>query len=373
MLLNTLWDSGSTLSFITNQRARRLQLRGKPIKLEVVSIGGEVKTIESMVYTLSITDDKLRDLEICVIGINTISSEIHKIDLSPLSNKFKTVNLKEINPPQGGQIDLLIGIQYAAYHPICCETRGNLVLMQNRFGYVIAVSHPEIKDKTTNMVAHANIQHINDQASFFELESMGISSFPICGNCKCGQCHLGGKNMSIKDEKEYDIIRSNISFNVETGRFIASYPWIRNREMLPNNRCVALATLNATERRLGRNDEYARLYSRQIEDMIDRKAARKVSEAELANYQGAKYYIAHHAVLKPESRTTPCRIVFNSSAQFHGLSLNDYLAKGPSLLNQLLGILLIFRERRVAFIGDISKMFHAIAIPFEDQMVHLFL
>ena len=77
--------------------------------------------------------------------------------------------------------------------------------------------------------------------------------------------------------------------------------------------------------------------------------------------------------MKPDSNTTPCRIVFNSSARFQGFARNDYLAKGPSLLNQLLGILLRFRVGRIAFIGDISKMFHAIDIPIEDQITHLFL
>ena len=86
---------------------------------------------------------------------------------------------------------------------------------------------------------------------------------------------------------------------------MASYPWIKNREELPNNRCVALATLKSTERRLGKNDGYAKLYSRQIQDMIDRKAARKVNEEELAEFKGAKYYISHHAIMKPDSNTTP--------------------------------------------------------------------
>ena len=67
------------------------------------------------------------------------------------------------------------------------------------------------------------------------------------------------------------------------------------------------------------------------------------------------------------------RIVFNSSAKVNGASLNECLAKGPSLLNNIMGILLRFRQERFAFIGDIRKMFHSIMIPVEDQMMHLFL
>ena len=90
-----------------------------------------------------------------------------------------------------------------------------------------------------------------------------------------------------------------------------------------------------------------------MQDMVDRKVARQVSTEELANYQGPKYYITHHAVMKPSSKSTPCRIVFNSSAKYCDASLNDYLAKGPSLLNSLFGILLRWRQNKIGFIGDI--------------------
>ena len=110
-----------------------------------------------------------------------------------------------------------------------------------------------------------------------------------------------------------------------------------------------------------------------MNDMFRRKAARKVSEEELSCYKGPKYYIAQHAVLKSDSKSTPWRIMFNSSAKYQGLSLNEYYAKGPSLVNQLLGILIRFTTERYAFVGDISKMFHSIGISLQDQMTHLFL
>ena len=66
-------------------------------------------------------------------------------------------------------------------------------------------------------------------------------------------------------------------------------------------------------------------------------------------------------------------IVFNSSANFRGHIPNEYYTKGPDMLNNLLGVLLRFREEKVAMIGDIAKMFHSIDIPILDQMTHRFL
>ena len=47
--------------------------------------------------------------------------------------------------------------------------------------------------------------------------------------------------------------------------------------------------------------------------------------------------------------------------------------KGPDLLNDLFGIVLRFRENKVAFIGHISKIYHRIRIPEADQHMHRFL
>ena len=72
-------------------------------------------------------------------------------------------------------------------------------------------------------------------------------------------------------------------------------------------------------------------------------------------------------------KSTPLRVVFDFASPFHGVSLNSLLHKGPGLIGYLLGVLLRFREERVAFTGDISKMFLQILLAKEDTHVHRFL
>ena len=371
-----MWDGGSTLSFITFRKAKELQLRGKPVTLRMVVVGAETKIIESEIYKIRLIDNKGNLIEIEVLGIDRISTPVNAIDLSCIKGLFQ-VKAEDYKRPDGKEIDILIGMQYAGYHPVRIEAAGHLLLLRNCFGYVIAGHHSQLKEGTKVFVKHATVLNatgILDQIEkFYSMEQLGISCTPKCGSCKCGNCHPGGKDMTLKEEKELSYIQECVTFNQDSGRWIAKYPWIMDPALLPNNRCLAYATLKSTEKRLFRNLEHAQLYKRQIEDMIDRKAARIVTNAELEEYQGPKFYIAHHAVMKPESKSTPCRIVFNSSSKFYGKSLNDFLAKGPSLLNNMLGILLRFRQNQVAFIGDIKKMFHSIEIPNEDQMTHLFL
>ena len=178
----------------------------------------------------------------------------------------------------------------------------------------------------------------------------------------------------IVEEKEHEMIKDGLIFNEQTGRWLSHYPWIQEPECLTENKYFAQAMLRSTEKRLKRNLLHAETYQNQMKDMVDRKVACLVSEEELRAYQGTKFYITHHDVFSPNSSSTPMRVVFNSKAKVKGgYSLNDCLAKGPCLLNQLLGILMRFRLEQFAFIGDIKKMYHSIDIPLRDQMTHLFL
>lgn len=64
--------------------------------------------------------------------------------------------------------------------------------------------------------------------------------------------------------------------------WIARYPWIKEPNQLKNNIKVAVARLRTTENRLRKLDvEYSMNYQREIEDMVRRKIARKLSDSEI--------------------------------------------------------------------------------------------
>jgi len=63
-------------------------------------------------------------------------------------------------------------------------------------------------------------------------------------------------------------------------------------------------------------------------------------------------------------------VVFNCSAKFQGVSLNDNLLQGPDLTNSLIGVLTRFRQKPVAFMGDIDSMFQQVRVT-EDHRNYL--
>lgn len=71
----------------------------------------------------------------------------------------------------------------------------------------------------------------------------------------------------------------------------------------------------------------------------------------------------------PHSSSTPVRIVWNSSQEFRGISLNDLLHKGPDILNPIRGVLLRFKSGLHAALGDVKKMYNSVWLKDE---VHLY-
>lgn len=91
-----------------------------------------------------------------------------------------------------------------------------------------------------------------------------------------------------------------------------------------------------------------------------------------------KIFQNHHAEPAPPSRENaecwylPNQIwvVFNTGAQYSGISLNDVLLTGPDLNNSLLGVLMQFTKVQVSILTDIKPMFHCFLVQ-EEHMNYL--
>lgn len=81
------------------------------------------------------------------------------------------------------------------------------------------------------------------------------------------------------------------------------------------------------------------------------------------------WYLPMFGVYHPK-KPDQIRVVFDSSAQYNGTSLNNVLLTGPDLNNSLLGVLIRFRRERVAVMADIEQMFYCFVMR-EDQRDYL--
>ena len=88
-----------------------------------------------------------------------------------------------------------------------------------------------------------------------------------------------------------------------------------------------------------------------------------------------KHYIPHHVVITPQKATTKLRIVYDASARskFGNKSLNECLYRGPVLLQNLCGILLIFRLYKIGIVSDIEKAFLQVGLQQSERDVTRFI
>ena len=258
--------------------------------------------------------DKARlPTNVTVLRIERISSESKAMDIDGIRKLFKSPKAQDVDRPKEGEIDCLLGYEYAAFHPVRIQAIGHLLLLHNRFGTVIGGKHPKLIENKKRIVQHVMLYHANvniQMEDFYWVERLGVDGSPRCGSCKCGQCHSGEKDMTLKEERKYNLIEEKLVYKPDQRKWEAGYPWIKDPRSLPDNKAYVLGTLKSTEKRLKRFPEHAKVYQKQIEDMVKRGAARKLTRQDMDDYCGPKFYTSHHEFLKPESKSTPMQNSF---------------------------------------------------------------
>ena len=104
---------------------------------------------------------------------------------------------------------------------------------------------------------------------------------------------------------------------------------------------------------------------------MEKGFARKLLSPKKHVMDGEQWLLPHHPVINPH-KPLP-RAVFDSAAKHNGVCLNDCLEAGPSLHNDLPGILLRSRERPIVLVGDVSDMFFHVRVKEEDRKYHRYL
>ena len=172
------------------------------------------------------------------------------------------------------------------------------------------------------------------------------------------------KGMSIKDQEAKKRMENSVF--VVGGHYEAGMLWKSDTPWLPNNRQTAEARLQSLKRKLKRDENIHRKYREFMENLIQKGYARKMTEEEALRRSQRTWYLPHHGVFHPQKQGK-IRVVFDVASLHNGVSLNNQLLQGPDLTNNLLGILLRFRQYPKALVADIEGMFNQVKVPPEDS------
>ena len=109
---NVFWDGGSTCNHITFQKAKKLQLSGKPTMIKIRTVGEDIsdaKIISSAIYAPHLLNKEGTGVPFKLYGVKTISNDVLKGSMDDVKDLFPNTNIEDVIPIEG-EIDVLIGI-----------------------------------------------------------------------------------------------------------------------------------------------------------------------------------------------------------------------------------------------------------------------
>ena len=173
--------------------------------------------------------------------------------------------------------------------------------------------------------------------------------------------------LSIEDRRFMVIMEKGIHKN-KFGNWEMPLPFRSQNVSMPNNRGYAVKRLNGLLRTFKRKPQMEKDYVEFMLKMLDKGHAVPVPDEEISpsEHSGRIWYLPHFGVYHPK-KPEQIRVVFDSSAEYQGKSLNRELLTGPDLMNSLAGVLIRFRREDVAAMCDVEQMFHSFHVSPEHQ------
>ena len=259
------------------------------------------------------------------------------------------------------RVDILIGLDtyWKLMSSDIISKPGGLVAQKCIFGWVLSgpLPSPPRSMSATAMSIQLLCSNCTDLGNFWDLESVGIKPH---------------ETLDVHDPVLAEF-KNSIQFS--NGRYVVALPWkpVNVRPTLLSNEKMARARLKHLTLRLDKNPDLKFRYHKVFCNMIEEGIIEEIPQYE--HYDDTNiFYMPHRPVVKEARKTTKIRPVFDASAKgFNGISLNDCVEAGPSMIPDLPGILLRFRRWKIALTADICKAFLQIQVKREDQDVHRFL
>ncbi|XP_033254138.1 uncharacterized protein LOC117193495 [Drosophila miranda] len=352
-----LLDTGSTITMVAESFIQRIGLPRTHARIPVVGLGANPAGVTRGRATFTLLS-RTSSASVVVTGLimNTLTSSIpaQRIESNtPMWKRISDLPLADPTFGKPGEIDVILGAdqlwnlytgqrkEFGSEYPIALHTN---------FGWVITGSYHLSSDAHNHALAHHAHEDLDTLVrSFMDMERVQPSDATI----------------DASDPAEQHFVHTHARRN--DGVYIVQYPFKESAPPMGSTLPQALRRFSSLERKFRKFPALKQQYVEFMEDYIQRGHMEVIPSSTVENGPANHNYLAHHAVFKPDSTTTKCRVVFDGSGEdCNGSSLNSRLHIGPPIQRDLLGVCLRFRQHRYVFCTDIEKMFRGILVS-EDH------
>ncbi|CAH2266948.1 jg10262 [Pararge aegeria aegeria] len=348
-----LLDNGATAHYVTRQLCERLGLERRNVSSTVTGINNQVShSAESCNLSIesSCGDYKL-NIECYVLPQITNSLPSCNIDIQCIKLP-PNIQLADPSFHISSPIDILMGAD--VFWDVICSNLIDLgkqrpKLQQTKLGWLVSGTFNKYRNTNTSPTTCLFSQ--NNEAlltRFWELESINPKY-----------------SLSLEEQACEKSFAEN-TWRDNDGRFIVTIPLKESPDVLGDSFQSAKNRFLALERRFQRNPILKKRY---LDFMTEYENLGHMSDTsktlEPSNKpQNRSYYLFHHGIVRESSTTTKLRVVFNGSSPSsnNGKTFNSIQMVGPVVQDDLISILLRFRQHKYVVSGDIEKMYRAILV-----------
>ena len=364
-----LLDNGSQGTFVSQNVLNQLKVKGMDTSLEIHTVTGKKIEKTSIVYGLEVSSVNANENPVNISLPKVYSRQTLPVTVDEIPTPEKLSNwpyLKDVcqHLPSvtDGEIGLLIGGSCPkALEPlevISSQDDGPFAY-KSRLGWCINGPMEATRSKTVCNIIQVR-ESIDGESHFFSvkevLKDRSIKNMIIATSSLDFNESDKQASMSVEDCRFLKLMQSN---EHKDGHYYLPLPLRSPEKMVPNNRFQALQRANGLKKRLEKDDKMKEDYIKFMNALFENGYAR-VSDQHPEN--GKTWYLPHHGVYHPR-KPEKIRVVFDCNTKFKDYCINGELIQGPDLTNQLVGVLLRFREEPVAVMADIEAMFHQVRVP----------
>ena len=355
-----LLDTGSEITMLKKEIADKLGLKGPKESSQISTFHARDPTVETrrVSFKISSLDQSNEfDIEDCY-AVPTLNLTKRATNYGKLVRDFPHLAGLPLAASGAAEVAVLIGADHPIMHEVL-ETRIDLLkkraprAIRTPFGWCVIGPIITPADGIQRQCHTLSIHHQGE-----DFLSKVVDRFLLFDTY---EAHERSKPPIGREEaRALRILDETTRFLGD--RYEAGLLWRNDNPNLPDNSDAVLRRFLKLEKRLMADKALGERYSRAIDEYISLGHARKLSLEEISSGPvGRTWLVPHHPVLNP-NKPDKCRPVFDASAVHRGASLNAALLKGPDMLTNLIGVLLRFRENRIALSADIVKMFHQVRV-----------
>ena len=347
-------DGGSTATFCSESLVRRLGIgNARETSFNLTTLSQSDETVKCKVVDLDVISLDYKGPQVQLRNVFVVPSiPVSQSEIFQPRDVQRWAHLSHLKlPALQSDVDLLIGNNYGqALEPLEVIKGGQtgVYAVRTILGWVV-----------NGPISPGYGRHVS--SNFVRTDSLQVEFEKFC-NREFEDIACEDEKMSVEDERAMSIMQSTI--NQQSDRhYEVALPWKEDDMKLPDNKPLALHRLGLLKKRLQKDGSLG-LYSEYMEELL-RMDYIEVCDPN-APTGDRTWYLPHHPVYNPH-KPGRVRVVFDCSAKFRNISLNDALLKGPNLANPLTGVLLRFRQGPVGVMGDIKGMFHQVRVPVADR------